>query len=151
MTTLRCSLRAPTPGPQHPSSTSGPPAPPPTSPWAQAAQSARRSAARGRGLAGARCCAWPTQGHPLPAGHGTGSPRRISHRRPSPLLAPSAPCPHPKHPSRFRLLNMRHDLRFALIRNGLQQPTVVAWSSAVRLARPNEPMQGHLALTGAPG
>ncbi|KAI7845277.1 hypothetical protein COHA_001120 [Chlorella ohadii] len=51
----------------------------------------------------------------------------------------------------FRLLNMRHDLRFALVRNGLQFPTVVAWSEVIRVEQPNEPMQGHLSLTGVPG
>ncbi|PRW45579.1 Metallo-dependent phosphatase [Chlorella sorokiniana] len=51
----------------------------------------------------------------------------------------------------FRLLNMRQDLRFALVRNGLQFPTVVAWSEVVRVEQPNEPMQGHLSLTGVPG
>lgn len=46
---------------------------------------------------------------------------------------------------------MRHDLRFALVRNGLQLPTVVAWSERLAVASPNEPMQGHLALTGRQG
>lgn len=33
----------------------------------------------------------------------------------------------------------------------LQFPTVVAWSEAIRVEQPNEPMQGHLSLTGVPG
>ena len=32
-----------------------------------------------------------------------------------------------------------------------QFPTVVAWSGVVRVEAPNEPMQGHLSLTGVPG
>jgi hypothetical protein len=46
---------------------------------------------------------------------------------------------------------MRQPLRFALVRNGLQFPRIVAWSQVVAVARPNAPMQGHLALTGRQG
>ena len=30
----------------------------------------------------------------------------------------------------FRLINMRRDVRFALVRNGLQFPSIAAWSAA---------------------
>lgn len=33
----------------------------------------------------------------------------------------------------------------------LQFPTVVAWSQVIRVEQPNQPMQGHLSLTGVPG
>lgn len=33
----------------------------------------------------------------------------------------------------------------------VQFPTVVAWSEVIRVEQPNEPMQGHLSLTGLPG
>lgn len=51
----------------------------------------------------------------------------------------------------FRLLNVRQDVRFALVRNGLQFPTIAAWSEPVAVQQPNLPMQGHLSLTGVPG
>lgn len=51
----------------------------------------------------------------------------------------------------FRLLNMRQDLRIALVRNGLQFPVIAAWSQVVKVAHPNQPMQGHLSLTGKQG
>jgi hypothetical protein len=58
----------------------------------------------------------------------------------------------PAHPAcSFRLLNMRQDVRFALVRNGLQFPLIAACSDVVRLANPNQPMQGHLSLLGYPG
>jgi hypothetical protein len=46
---------------------------------------------------------------------------------------------------------MRQPLRFALVRNGLEFPLIAAWSGVIQVASPNEPMQGHLALTGRPG
>lgn len=46
---------------------------------------------------------------------------------------------------------MRHDLRFALVRDGLERPSVAAWSGVVAVEHPNQPMQGHLSLGGAPG
>ena len=46
---------------------------------------------------------------------------------------------------------MRQDMRFALVRSGMQFPVVVAWSGVVTVAEPNQPMQGHLSLTGKPG
>eukprot|EP00884_Botryococcus_braunii_P013968 jgi/Botrbrau1/22572/Bobra.176_1s0005.1 len=51
---------------------------------------------------------------------------------------------------RFRLINYRADMRFALIRNGLEYPRIVAWSEVIRLKNPNEPHHGHLALTANP-
>jgi hypothetical protein len=48
---------------------------------------------------------------------------------------------------RFRLINYRADVRFALIRNGLDYPRIVAWSDVIRLINPNQPHHGHLALT----
>ncbi len=51
----------------------------------------------------------------------------------------------------FRLLNVRQDVRFALVRNGLQFPAIAAWSEPVAVQQPNLPMQGHLSLTGVPG
>lgn len=46
---------------------------------------------------------------------------------------------------------MRQDVRFALVRNGLQFPVIAAWSEPVAVEQPNLPMQGHLSLTGVPG
>lgn len=46
---------------------------------------------------------------------------------------------------------MRRDVRFALVRNGLQFPSIAAWSAPVVVEQPNLPMQGHLSLTGVPG
>ena len=46
---------------------------------------------------------------------------------------------------------MRQAVRFALVRNGLQFPLIAAWSGTVEVEHPNEPMQGHLSLTGEPG
>lgn len=51
----------------------------------------------------------------------------------------------------FRVLNMRHPVRFAFIRGGLQHPRVSAWSQALHPLRPNLPMAGRLTLTGRPG
>ena len=50
--------------------------------------------------------------------------------------------------SRFRLLNLRTDMRIAFIRNGFEFPIVAAWGEVIRVANVNEPLQGHLALTG---
>ena len=52
---------------------------------------------------------------------------------------------------RFRLLNMREDLRFMLMRNGLEQPTIAAKSPPIAVKNRNEPTNGHLALTGHEG
>jgi len=49
---------------------------------------------------------------------------------------------------KFRLLNMRHDYSFALFRNGTYYPVMVAQSQAVHFKNYNEPLQGHLSLTG---
>lgn len=50
--------------------------------------------------------------------------------------------------SRFRLLNLRTDMRIAFVRNGFEFPVVAAWGDIIRVANVNEPLQGHLALTG---
>ena len=50
--------------------------------------------------------------------------------------------------SRFRLLNLRTDMRIAFIQNGFEFPVVAAWGDVIRVANVNEPLQGHLALTG---
>lgn len=50
--------------------------------------------------------------------------------------------------SRLRLLNLRTDMRIAFIRNGFEFPVVAAWGDVIRVANVNEPLQGHLALTG---
>ena len=49
---------------------------------------------------------------------------------------------------RFRLLNARRPLRFALVRGGLGSPAVAAWSAPISFASWNEPTQGHLTITG---
>lgn len=49
---------------------------------------------------------------------------------------------------RFRLLNLRTDMRIAFIRNGFEFPIVAAWGEVIKVANVNEPLQGHLALTG---
>jgi Fn3-like domain from Purple Acid Phosphatase len=51
---------------------------------------------------------------------------------------------------KFRLLNMRQSMRFVLLRNGFEYPTVAASSEEIRVQNPNEPTSGHLALTGNP-
>ena len=42
-------------------------------------------------------------------------------------------------------------MRFALMRNGLDLPTVAARSEAIVVKNKNEPTNGHLALTGREG
>lgn len=49
---------------------------------------------------------------------------------------------------RFRLINLRTDMRLAFMRNGFEFPVVAAWGEAITVENPNEPLQGHLALTG---
>lgn len=53
--------------------------------------------------------------------------------------------------ARFRLINMRADMRFAFVRNGLENPLVIAQTEAIRVVNPNEPTGGHLALTANQG
>ena len=43
---------------------------------------------------------------------------------------------------------MRTDMRFAFIRNGFDFPILAAYSDVITIANANEPVQGHLALTG---
>lgn len=50
----------------------------------------------------------------------------------------------------FRVLNLHQDVRFALLRNGLEHPTLVARSAVIR-ARADAPLRGHLSLTGCEG
>lgn len=52
---------------------------------------------------------------------------------------------------KFRLINMRQSMRFLLLRNGFEYPTVAAASEEISVANPNEPTGGHLALTGKQG
>ena len=61
---------------------------------------------------------------------------------------------HLRHGSgclKFRLLNMRQSMRFVLLRNGFEYPTVAASSDEIRVQKPNEPTNGHLALTSNAG
>ncbi|KXZ48677.1 hypothetical protein GPECTOR_26g580 [Gonium pectorale] len=51
---------------------------------------------------------------------------------------------------RFRMISYRADFAFALLRNGFDSAVEVARSEPVRVSRPNEPLQVHLALTGKP-
>ncbi|KAK9830188.1 hypothetical protein WJX72_010191 [[Myrmecia] bisecta] len=51
---------------------------------------------------------------------------------------------------RFRLLNMRADMRFVFLRNGTDFPVLAAKGEPIKVANPNEPTQGHLALTSNP-
>jgi Fn3-like domain from Purple Acid Phosphatase len=51
----------------------------------------------------------------------------------------------------FRLLNMRQSMRFVLMRNGFEYPTVAASSEEITVQNVNEPTSGHLALTGSSG
>lgn len=46
---------------------------------------------------------------------------------------------------------MRQSMRFVLLRNGFEYPTVAASSEVISVQNPNEPTGGHLALTGKPG
>ena len=39
-------------------------------------------------------------------------------------------------------------MRLAFMRNGFEFPVVAAWGEAITVENPNEPLQGHLALTG---
>lgn len=52
---------------------------------------------------------------------------------------------------RFRLLNMRSDVRFAFIRNPKEWSVVAAVTDIIRFDNLNAPLQGHLALTGIAG
>lgn len=52
---------------------------------------------------------------------------------------------------RFKLINYRQPMRFAFMRGGFDAPVVAALSEVVHVARPNEPLQAHLALTGKTG
>lgn len=54
-------------------------------------------------------------------------------------------------PRRFRVLNLRQDFKFVLLRGGLQFPRVAAESAPIKNLAPNEPTQGHFSLTGRPG
>ena len=46
---------------------------------------------------------------------------------------------------------MRADMRFVLMRNGLDLPTVAARSEVIAVRNRNQPTNGHLALTGKQG
>ena len=50
----------------------------------------------------------------------------------------------------FKLMNMRQKYVFGFFRGGLSNPTLVAISNTVSFENYNEPLQGHLALTGDP-
>ena len=39
-------------------------------------------------------------------------------------------------------------MRMAFVRNGFEFPVVAAWGDVIAVANVNEPLQGHLALTG---
>ena len=39
-------------------------------------------------------------------------------------------------------------MRLAFVRNGFEFPMIAAWGDAITVENPNEPLQGHLALTG---
>ncbi len=60
------------------------------------------------------------------------------------VVSDSIPCCR----RRFRLLNLRCDMRLAFVRNGFEFPVVAAWGDVITVENPNEPLQGHLALTG---
>uniref|UniRef100_A0A383VVS5 Purple acid phosphatase n=1 Tax=Tetradesmus obliquus TaxID=3088 RepID=A0A383VVS5_TETOB len=49
---------------------------------------------------------------------------------------------------KFRLINYRSDMQFALFRGGMMAPQLAALSPIIRVQNPNEPLQRHLALTG---
>ena len=51
---------------------------------------------------------------------------------------------------RFRMVNMRGVYRAGLFRGGFDNPVLAAVSNAVTFKNPNEPLHGHLALTGNP-
>eukprot|EP01119_Soliformovum_irregulare_P023845 TRINITY_DN841_c0_g2_i1.p1 TRINITY_DN841_c0_g2~~TRINITY_DN841_c0_g2_i1.p1 ORF type:complete len:310 (-),score=64.30 TRINITY_DN841_c0_g2_i1:36-965(-) len=51
---------------------------------------------------------------------------------------------------RFRLINLRADFIIGLFSNGTDYPILKAYSKPVSFANPNQPMQGHLALTHDP-
>ena len=51
----------------------------------------------------------------------------------------------------LRVVNYRRDGAFVFVRGGLERPLAVARSAPLAVIRPNEPLQGHLALTGNPG
>ncbi|PNH05756.1 putative inactive purple acid phosphatase 27 [Tetrabaena socialis] len=52
---------------------------------------------------------------------------------------------------RFRLISYRADLAFAFMRGGFDAAVEVARSQPIKVLRPNEPLQLHLALTGQQG
>ena len=49
---------------------------------------------------------------------------------------------------KFRLISYRQNVRFAFMRGGLLAPRAAALSGNVTVARPNEPLQARLALSG---
>lgn len=51
----------------------------------------------------------------------------------------------------FYLLNLRTDMVFVLFRGGEKFPVLTAMSEYITPGNPNEPTQGHLALTDQPG
>lgn len=50
----------------------------------------------------------------------------------------------------IRLMNMRQPVIFGFFKGGTSSPTLLAVSEIVQFANPNEPLQGHLALTTDP-
>jgi len=46
---------------------------------------------------------------------------------------------------------MRHPVRFAFLRGGLEYPRIASWSAAIIPTSPNLPLQGHISLTATPG
>lgn len=64
---------------------------------------------------------------------------------------PHATCHATCHACRFKLISYRQPMRFALLRGGFDAPVVVAVSDVIEVAQPNEPLQGHLALTAKQG
>ena len=50
----------------------------------------------------------------------------------------------------FRLVNMRADVIMGFLRGGLGDPVLVAVTEILHFKYPNEPLQGHLALTENP-
>ncbi|MEW5311981.1 MAG: hypothetical protein WDW38_003647 [Sanguina aurantia] len=48
----------------------------------------------------------------------------------------------------FKVLNYRQDAAFMFFRGGFEKPVAVAVSPVLVVANPNQPLQGHLSLTG---
>ncbi|KAK9852839.1 hypothetical protein WJX84_003627 [Apatococcus fuscideae] len=79
------------------------------------------------------------------------NPRETSFAKYQWAIASQKHLAHGSGSLRFRLLNMRSEVRFAFIRDPKEWSVVAAVTDIIRFENLNAPLQGHLALTGIPG